>query len=531
MKAFAALVKLSLLEMLNAVAGRGSRRQAASAGAALALVAFLCLMLSFTYSASLAVGLKLFGALDLLPGMMSVLAVLMAFLLTVFAAGGMLFGGKDNDIILSLPVSDYAVLLCRVLAVYLENLFITILVLLPMALVYLFNGGPAGAAAVVLAVPVSVLGALPPTLLGVLVGFAVTWLSSRVRHSSLFASLGYLIFIMLILVGSFRMGNLFQSVGDMRQDIDAALHGPLFLFGLMGDACTGNLVALVLLALVCILPFLAVTALLCRSYRRLLSRMNARATRSKFRMVTQRGGAPVTALLKKEAARYFGSTIYLFNTSFGLVMLAVGAVAACVRRDALLALFEQEMGLAVTPADCYGVVAAAVCLMLATVSTSSVSISLEGRCLWLLKSLPLSGKTILYVKAWFNVLVGWPLTAVCILLLQWAMGFTALQGAALLFVSAGLSGAVSLAGVAINLLFPKLDAPNDTMVVKQSMAAFLGIFGGMGLAGVGILLYMALASLLTVEAYLIVCGVILAAVCLLLVRWLATAGERRFAAL
>ena len=91
--------------------------------------------------------------------------------------------------------------------------------------------------------------------------------------------------------------------------------------------------------------------------------MNARATRSKFRMVTQRGGAPVTALLKKEAARYFGSTIYLFNTSFGLVMLAVGAVAACVRRDALLALFEQEMGLAVTPADCYGVVAAAVCLM------------------------------------------------------------------------------------------------------------------------------------------------------------------------
>ena len=518
MKAFAALVKLSLLEMLNAVAGRGSRRQAASAGAALALVAFLCLMLSFTYSASLAVGLKLFDALDLLPGMMSVLAVLMAFLLTVFAAGGMLFGGKDNDIILSLPVSDYAVLLCRVLAVYLENLFITILVLLPMALVYAFNGGPAGAAAVVLAVPVSVLGALPPTLLGVLVGFAVTWLSSRVRHSSLFASLGYLIFIILILVGSFRMGDLFQSVGDMRQDIDAALHGPLFLFGLMGDACTGNLVALVLLALVCILPFLAVTALLCRSYRRLLSRMNARATRSKFRMVTQRGGAPVTALLKKEAARYFGSTIYLFNTSFGLVMLAVGAVAACVRRDALLALFEQEMGLAVTPADCYGVVAAAVCLMLATVSTSSVSISLEGRCLWLLKSLPLPGTTILYVKAWCNVLGGWPLTAGCIM-------------AALLFVSAGLSGAVSLAGVAINLLFPKLDAPNDTMVVKQSMAAFLGIFGGMGLAGVGILLYMALASLLTVEAYLIVCGVILAAVCLLLVRWLATAGERRFAAL
>ena len=147
MKAFLALVRLSLLEMFNAIAGRGSRKQAVSAGLALTILTLLCLMLSFTYSASLSVGLKAVGALDLLPGLMSVLALLMAFLLTVFAAGGMLFGGKDNDIILALPVSDYAVLLSRMLAVYLENLLIAGFVLLPMAAVYVYSGGPAGAAA------------------------------------------------------------------------------------------------------------------------------------------------------------------------------------------------------------------------------------------------------------------------------------------------------------------------------------------------------------------------------------------------
>ena len=531
MKAFLALVRLSLLEMFNAIAGRGSRKQAVSAGLALTILTFLCLMLSFTYSASLSVGLKAVGALDLLPGLMSVLALLMAFLLTVFAAGGMLFGGKDNDIILALPVSDYAVLLSRMLAVYLENLLITGFVLLPMAAVYVYSGGPAGVAAVLLAVPVSLLGSLPPTLLGVLVGFAVTWLSARVRHSALFASAGYLVFLLLILVGSFQMGNLFENVGNFRQDIDAALHGPLFLFGLMGDACVGNFPAMLLLALVCVLPFLAVTALLCRSYRRLLSRMHGHANRGNFRMAQQRGQTPVSALLKKEAARYFGSTIYLFNTSFGLVLLAVGAVAACLRRNDLITLMAQETGLAITPADCYGVAAAAVCLMLATVSTSCVSISMEGRSLWLLKSLPLPGRTILYAKAWFNILVGWPITAVCTLLLWWAFGFTALQEVALLFASAGLSATVSLGGVAVNLIFPKLDAPNDTMVVKQSMAAFIGIFGGMALAGAGILLYLLVAAAMPVELYLFLCGMVLVVLCLLIARWLATAGERRFAAL
>lgn len=531
MKAFAALVRLSLLEMFDAIAGRGSRKQAVSAGLALGILTMLCLVLSVSYSVSLALGLRAVEALDLLPGLMSVLALVIAFLLTVFAAGGMLFGGKDNDIILSLPVSDYAVLLSRMLAVYLENLFITVLVLLPMAAVYACGGGPAGAAAVLMAVPVSVLGALPPTLLGVLVGFAVTWLSSRVKHSALFANLGYLVFILVVLVGSFQMNHLLQGIGSFRRDIDAALHGPLFLFGLMGDACGGDLLALLLLAVVCVAPFLTVTVLLCRSYRRLLSRIHARADRGNFRLNVQHSAAPMTALLKKEASRYFGTPIYLFNTSFGLFLLAVGAVAACLRRNTLLTLIQQETGLVVTPSDCFAVAAASVCLMLATVSTSCVSISLEGRSLWVLKSLPLPGRTILYAKAWFNMLVGWPLTAVCTLLLWRALDFTALQEASLLFATAGLSGAVSLGGVAVNLIFPKLDAPNDTMVVKQSMAAFIGIFGGMALAGAGVLLYLAVGAAIALEGYLFACGVVLILLCLLLARWLATAGERRFAAL
>ena len=143
--------------------------------------------------------------------------------------------------------------------------------------------------------------------------------------------------------------------------------------------------------------------------------------------------------------------------------------------------------------------------------------------------MPLAG--VIRAKVWFNVLAGWPLTAVCIAALWLALGFAPAQGLALLAVSAALSAFASLGGAAANLLFPRLDAENDTIVCKQSLSAMIGVLGGMALAGAGIGLYLALLPALPLELYLLGCTAVLAVLSLLLARWLATAGVRRLAAM
>ena len=75
--------------------------------------------------------------------------------------------------------------------------------------------------------------------------------------------------------------------------------------------------------------------------------------------------------------------------------------------------------------------------------------------------------------------------------LSGAVWVLARLGLALLAVSAALSAFVSLGGAAANLLFPRLDAENDTIVCKQSLSAMIGVLGGMALAGAGIGLYLA----------------------------------------
>ena len=528
MKAFAALLRVSMTALLKSISP-GKAGVAVSVG----LMAGLSVLMSLMFGGILTVALAPLGALDLVPGFLCVMAAAMAFLFTAFGAGGLLFGGKDNDLLLALPIPDWMLLTARLLAVYLENLLNFALTLLPGMIFYCAaKGSPVG---FLLAVPVAVFGTLIPTLLASLVGWAVTWIASHTRHNALLANLGY----GLVILGSFGFSlaiNVSTRTGMMEGDamaegLGAAFRGPLWLFGRMGAACAGDLAAMAVTLLCSILPAVLFVLLLRGSYRHLLTRMGARAARRKYRMTAQRSASPMRALLRKESIRFFHTPIYLFNTGFGLILLVAAVAAICWKRDAVLSLLAQEMEIPLSQGGLYGALAGTVCFLLATVCTSSVSLSLEGRSLWILKSLPVPAAQILRAKVCFNLLVGWPLTALCIVVLWGMLGFTPLQGIALLACSAALAWFVSLLGAAANLSFPRLDAANDTVICKQSLSAVIGIFGGMVLVGGGIGLCLALQSLLGTEAYLLICAVLLAGLSLLLDRWLCTAGARRLSSL
>ena len=528
MKAFRALVRVSMTALLKAIApGK------AGAALSLGLLSGVALLISVLYGGILAVVLAPLGALDLLPGFLCMVGAALAFLFTAFAAGGVLFAGKDNDLLLALPIPDWMLLAARLLALYLENLLVFAMTLLPGMVIYAASGG--GVMGLLLAVPVAVFGTLVPTLLAALVGWAITWVSSHTRHNALFANLGYGLLILGIFAASLGANLFAQSTvtegENLAQLLQGAFTGPMWLFGRMGAACTGDPAAFALTLACSILPAALFVALLQGQYRRLLARMGAHVARKAYRMTAQRSASPMAALLRKEAARFFNTPIYLFNTGFGLFLLVIATVFACWQGERALAWLAAETGMALTGADLYGAAAGTVCMMLATVSTSSVSLSLEGRGFWLLKSLPVPLAGVIRAKVWFNVLAGWPLTAVCIAALWLALGFAPAQGLALLAVSAALSAFVSLGGAAANLLFPRLDAENDTIVCKQSLSAMIGVLGGMALAGAGIGLYLALLSALPLELYLLGCTAVLAVLSLLLARWLATAGVHRLAAM
>ena len=150
---------------------------------------------------------------------------------------------------------------------------------------------------------------------------------------------------------------------------------------------------------------------------------------------------------------------------------------------------------------------------------------------WIIKESPVSASEALGVKAGFQLLLACPCASLCAAGLAWGLGLSLAEGGVLLLFSLAFAGFTALMGLAVNLLFPKLDAVNDMVVVKQSAAAMLSTFGGMGTALACGGLVWALTSLTGEPVALAGCAAALLLGSVVLVRWLHTGGAARFAGL
>ncbi|MFQ8600428.1 MAG: putative ABC transporter permease subunit [Oscillospiraceae bacterium] len=110
--------------------------------------------------------------------------------------------------------------------------------------------------------------------------------------------------------------------------------------------------------------------------------------------------------------------------------------------------------------------------------TTACSISLEGKNFWLLRSLPVSTRTVLWSKIALNLLLILPVVALNAVILSIGLRVNVLQAALLFFTPAAYGLFISIAGQLLNLLFPNFGWTNETAVIKQSAPAFLTMLAG-----------------------------------------------------
>ena len=257
-------------------------------------------------------------------------------------------------------------------------------------------------------------------------------------------------------------------------------------------------------------------------YKRILSSLASHVTRSDYRLREVKAGGRFAALFKKECGRYFGTTIYLLNTGIGAVMLLGFSVYVLfVRGQAALLVAQMGGAQAVAP-----MLAAVVCLMQATVNPACVSISLEGRTLWILKEAPVPPRELFGAKALVNVLVSDVPATLSVLLLWFGLGLSAPDALALLALCVCMGLFIPVAGLAVNLWLPRLDCENDTVVVKQSASSMIGIFGGMLVVGLGALLWAVGGKLLGFVWFSLAAAAVLLAGAALGWHWLCGSGAR-----
>lgn len=530
MHKFKALVVLNLKAMLSAVRFGGRRKsklRAVSGVGAMALVAFLGLYLSGVYSFLFASQFAPLGMVHLVLLMMPVLAVVMGLIFTVFGAQGIIFGGKDNDIMLALPIPAFQLMLARTLALYLENLVFSLFVMIPAGVAYLVFGGGGGALFFVVLLLCTLFLALIPTVLAILMGYLLAWFSGRFGRKALLSNLLYCGAFVLLMVFIFQLNFSIQTltsaaIAGIEGGFNSIWGAPFVL--MMEAACQGNVLSLLLFLAICVIPFLAVVRIFAGSYKKIVTSLGAKSARNDYKLGTLTATSVGRALLLKESKRFFGTPSYFFNTGIGLIFLLIGGAAALFFQREIqefLALLRTEIGeIPVMPILCVGVA-----FLLSMTAITASSISLEGKQLWILKEAPIGCGRIFAVKAGFQLLVEVPCIVISSVCLGIALRLAAAEVVLLLVVSVLFAFFSALLGLYANLSLPKLDALNDAMVVKNSASALVATFVPMVLCGVLSFLWYFIQPIVGGLPATLLCAIVLAAGGLILLQCLNTKGK------
>ncbi|MDL2254545.1 hypothetical protein LJC49_10865 [Ruminococcaceae bacterium OttesenSCG-928-I18] len=534
-----ALIRVHFQSLLLTTAGgrgRGGKRRQMSGLKAFVFLAFVMAFISGSYSMMLAQALGPLGGLDIMLMMMVVMGVLFCIFFTVYLAQGLLFSTKDIDLVLSLPVSSFSVLLAKVAALYLEILFMLELFLLPAGVVWLTSGGSGGLGFLLLLLLEGVFLSFVPAFVALLFGTLISMLISRMRYKNLFNTVFSLLLVGVIIVASVGIPRYIETSGT---DIDgmrstlASFFPPLSW--MVRAVIEPNGLLLLAVAALCLVPFFLLVLLASRFYKKLLTSLLGRQVRSDYKLGTVGSRGGFSALLAKEARRFFTTPAYLLNAGMGMMMLLVATVVFLFTKNSIHAALASIAALAgglslASVLPLLVLVVMVLCIM--SFLPSSVSISLEGKTLWILKEAPLDVGRIFLAKAGFHFLCG---AAVCVLVTPieaYVFSLSPFSALGVLLLSLLYLALTAMTGLAINLKFPRLDAENDTVVIKQSASVIFSMLAGLLEAALLVCVYLVCSALgLGFTVFSLVGGLILLLLCCLLARWLSTRGRTLFAAL
>ncbi len=509
------------------VSGRDGRRRSRSMILLWALLAaymgaMLVVMSGATawgiFSALLPMGLGWLGF-----ALMGLAAVAAAAVCCAFFAWSGIYQARDNELLLSLPIPPWQILLSRVSWLYLMALALTAGMFLPAAAVYQYL---AGFQPVALACGLVLTAVLPllAAALSCLMGFLIALAAARVRRRAPVVAALSLLGVAGLYWGVFQLQSALGALAEQGEALGGTV-GRLLPLRLMGRSALGDLGALAdFTVLSCLAAWLTWKLLSANFASALSARRGERRTR--YRERPHRRRSPAGALLARELARFTASPAYMLNCGMGVAFMLAAIAALLVKGEALRALAEQVPLLAEVPAVCAGAA-----MLVAMAPISGPSVSLEGRELWIIRSLPVTGKTALQAKINLHLMVVCPpalaLTVLGCRTLGVGWGQT-LLGVVLVLAMAALSAG---AGLWANLLWPNLTWTSETVAVKQGMGTLAGmlvpVIALAALAG----LYAALGRVLGVTAYLAAAAALTAGLAGAALGWVLRRGAARWEAL
>lgn len=476
-----------------------------------------------------------FNAIDmgwLYYSLAAVLSTMLCFIGSVFFTQTMLFDAKDNELLLSLPIKPATIIGSRILLLLLINYGYSLLIMAACGVVRCFVA-PVTALGVVRYVLCCLLLPLLPSTLSCIVGGLIALIISRLRNKNLFSLLLSLVFLGAYFAVCFNMQDYIEKMVKNGAAIGEAIQKALPPFYAMGLAMqNGDWLQLLIFALWCIVPFALVFLLLSRTFIRIATSKRGQK-KVKYEAKAMHASSVRWSGTCKELRRLVNSSAYMLNGCLGSILSVAVAVLTLFKGEGILqTLANVYAGGADVSTFAMPMACIIECFTLSMSILSAPSISLEGKNIWLLQSMPMTAADVLMPKVYMHLIITVPASLLSSLMYALALPMGTLDIVLIFLVPLLITFTMALLGVVVNLRWPRFDYTNETMVVKQSASSTITMFSGMGIVLLPLLLYvLLLGKVISVHTMLFIFAGVLAIADVIMYDYLAHRADRAFAKL
>ncbi len=442
----------------------------------LGLVWLFVILMVISYTSGLVFSLCTLELDAVVPSYLVFISSLLVFIFGLFKAGSELFSVNGYDMLSSMPVNHSSVAVSRFAVMYFEELIFTLAVMIPGALTYGILQKSGVAFYVIFVIGTLFIPAVPLVISSV-VGTVITAISSRMKNKSIVQIILTVIFIVGILLASFGIQEDTFSLEMIYRLADAVseLIGKIYPIAFwLGEAMTdSNVASLILFIVVSAVSVAACVTLTAMCYDSIMSKLSNVHAKHEYKISRLDSRSMLKALYVREIKLYFSSVVYVTNTIIGPILGCVMSGAVCfVGTDELIGLLPFDI-----PVN--SIIPLAVSVIFCMMTATSSAISMEGKQISTVKTLPIPAKTFLDSKILLNLTLILPFYVISQVFLIIALKPT-LSELVWMIIAPMLVIIVSVVfGITVNLKFHSFDWEKEEQVVKQSLNAMLGGFAGM----------------------------------------------------
>ena len=264
-----------------------------------------------------------------------------------------------------------------------------------------------------------------------------------------------------------------QNMLHIVLDLISSIYPPAVWLG--QAMLTGNFLMCIVCVGAGVFVFAIVMWLVSANYKWISTGLYSTSAKHDYRMENLEKTHMLGALYKRELKRYFASSVYVTNTIVSPLMGMLFAVAMFFigpeQLDRVAAEFYAESGMMLQIRNMLPMMLAMpFCMMPIT----AVSISMEGKQWWIVKTLPIRAKDLLDSKLLRNFSVTGPFYLLSVILVSIGQKVNFMEFVWILFVPLVAMLFSCVFGQTVNLKMAVFDWENEVSIVKQSASAFVG---------------------------------------------------------